>query len=73
MAMVSGKVIVILSATLLAAASVTGCSSLVPVGSQASSAGADTAIQTARPQVLAPDDDALLPRQPYDPAGKKIP
>ena len=73
MAMVSDKVILTLNATLLAAVFVTGCSSLVPVGHQANGAGGNTGIQTARPQALAPDDNALLPRQPYDPAGQKIP
>jgi tetratricopeptide (TPR) repeat protein len=71
--MVFDKVILTLTTTLFAAVVVAGCSSLLPPIHQEGAAGNSTRIETARNQATALADNAPLPRQPYDPAGKKIP
>jgi tetratricopeptide (TPR) repeat protein len=73
MATVSGKGLFTLKATLLASVFITGCSSLMPVERQANDAGNDKGTQTGHQQVMAPSDNAPLPRQAYNSTGEKVP
>ena len=71
--MVFDKVILTLTTTLFAAVVAAGCSSLLPLSHQNDAAGISTRIEAPRKQAMELADNAPLPRQPYDTAGKKIP
>jgi tetratricopeptide (TPR) repeat protein len=73
MAMVSGKYTLTLQATLLASVFIIGCSSLMPIAHQSNVAGDNARAKNSGRQVTALADSAPLPRQPYNPAGQKIP
>ena len=73
MATVSGKFSFTLTVTILVAASVSGCSSVVPVEWQAQEPGNVVGTVTGRQHQIVPPADVPLPRQAYNSAGKKVP
>lgn len=73
MATVSGKFRFTLIVTVLAAASVSGCSSVMPIKQQSQEQGNVVDTVTSRQNQVITPANVPLPRQTYDSAGKRVP